>query len=193
MKALILAATFLAPVSLLQAEATPVHWKGSSEIQFSGTSTLHEWAGKVTTQPFTATVLTDEAGQPVRLDATVQVKVAGMDTAEADRDKNLRKAMNVTGFPLITGTMDAPFTQIMDQRTHRPAALPLKLELLGRKHNVAATISHWAATSKTASFDLDFDLSLKECGITVPTILFVIRVGDTINLHANVKLARSND
>ena len=190
MKALIPAFIVL---SLQVQAATPVPWMGSSEIQFSGTSTLHDWAGKVVAQPFTATVTTDAAGRPTHVDATVQVKVAGMDTAEPDRDKNMRKAMNATSFPLVTGTIDAPFSQIMDAQTKHPATLPLALELLGRKHNVNARISHWEATDKTSNFDLDFKLSLKECGITVPSVLLVVRVGDTIKLHATVKLVRSSD
>ena len=191
MKALILT---LAALSLQAiAAAPPVPWHGTSEIQFSGTSTLHEWGGKVAAQPFTVMVTPDASGGPSSLEATVQVKVAGMDTAEPDRDKNLRNAMNATGFPLITGTLNAPFSSIVDAHTKQPAALPLTLELLGQKQSVPARISRWEATDKTATFDLDFDLSLKKCGITVPTVLFIIRVGDAIKLHATVKLVRSNN
>ncbi|MDB6072765.1 MAG: hypothetical protein JWO89_405 [Verrucomicrobiaceae bacterium] len=40
---------------------------------------------------------------------------------------------------------------------------------------------------------LEFKLSLKDCGINVPSKLLIIRVGDTIKLHASVKLKRAND
>lgn len=183
----------LAASLALHSQAATTRWKGASEIVFAGTSTLHSWSGKVKAEPFAATVVTNDSGQPTHLEAKVQVKVAGMDTAEPDRDTNMRKAMNATGFPLITATMDAPFTQIMDPAAKQPATLPMVLELLGKKHQVAGRISQWKNNGKEADFDLEFELSLKDCGITVPSVLLVIRVGDTIKLHASVKLLRTTD
>ncbi len=185
-------AVFLA-LAAAQAQAGTTAWKGRGDILFSGTSTLHEWSGKVTAQPFVAKVTADDAGQLQRLEAVVAVKVAEMDTAEAGRDKNMRKSMQAGDFPLVTATMNAPFSKIMDAGSKTPARLPFALELLGRKHQVNGKISHWKAAGNEASFGLDFELSLKECGITVPSVLFVVRVGDTIQVHATVKLQRSND
>ena len=190
MKCLVLA---LASLMALHASAGTATWKGSGDIEFAGTSTLHAWAGKVKTEPFSAIVVSSDAGQPQQLNATVQVKVLGMDTAEPDRNKNMRKSMNAAVFPLITATMETPFSKLMDPSSKQPATLPFTLELLGQKHPVTGRISHWKATDRDAAFDLDFELSLKDCGITVPTVLLFIRVGDTIKLHASVKLQRSND
>ena len=85
MKCLVLA---LASLMALHASAGTATWKGSGDIEFAGTSTLHSWAGKVKTEPFSAIVVSSDAGQPQQLNATVQVKVLGMDTAEPDRNKN---------------------------------------------------------------------------------------------------------
>ncbi len=65
------------------------------------------------------------------------------------------------------------------------------MTLLGKDQQVNAAISHWELKGDTATFDLDFDLSLKKCGIAVPSVLGIIRVGDTIKVHAPVKLVRS--
>ena len=184
---------FLAAAAALHSQAATTHWRGGSEIVFVGTSTLHSWSGQVKAEPFTAVVTMNDAGQPKQLDAKVQVKVAGMDTAEPDRDVNMRKAMDAPDFPLITATLSAPFTQIMAPAAKQPATLPFVLDLRGKKHQVTGRISQWKATDQQASFDLDFELSLKDCGITVPSVLLVIRVGDTIKLHASVKLQRTND
>jgi hypothetical protein len=62
--------------------------------------------------------------------------------------------------------------------------------LLGKEHEVDAAIDNWVLKGNTATFDLDFELSLKKCGIEVPSVLLVIRVGDTIKVHATVKLVR---
>ncbi len=182
----------LALLAFVMQTARAEAWKGNAEIQFNGTSTLHDWAGKVKAEPFAAHLTRDAAGKPEHLTAKVEVKVTGMDTAEPKRDENMRKAMKAASFPLVTGTIDAPFSEIMSPQSHQPAILPLTLELLGRKHQVKARISQWSEKDKTASFDLDFSLSLKECGIEVPSMLLVVRVGDTIKLHASVKLVRSN-
>lgn len=187
------AAVALLALLALPAQAATTPWKGRGDIVFSGTSTLHDWSGKVAAQPFTARVTSDDAGQLQRLEAVVKVKVAEMDTAEPGRDKNMRKAMRAPDFPLVTATVNAPFSKITETGSKTPSRLPFTLELLGRKHEVDGKISRWQAAGSEATFDLDFELSLKECGITVPSVLFVVRVGDTIKVHATVKLQRSND
>ncbi len=164
-------------------------WSGTSTIAFNGSSTLHDWGGKVDARPFTTTVTTDSAGNPAKVEATVTVEVAQMDTAEAKRDENMRKAMQATAHPLITGVIDTPFTAIR-QGDAAPATLPLKLTMLGQTQTVIGRISRWKQQGDKASFDLDFDLSLKKSGITVPSVLLFIRVSDTIRVHATVSLKR---
>jgi hypothetical protein len=182
-------AFLLAGGSTVGAAAT--QWTGTSDIRFNGTSTLHSWSGTVSAQPFTATVAMDENGNPTALKAKVTVKAAAMDTAKAQRDQNMHDAMKVGDFPLITGAMDTAFDQVMKPGERAPSHLPFKLSLMGKEHQVDAAISKWVLKGDTATFDLDFELSLKACGITVPSVLGIIRVGDTIKVHAPVKLVRS--
>lgn len=169
----------------------PTSWRGTSEIRFDGTSTLHDWSGTVPVDSFTAIVDMDEKGNPTALKARVVVKAVKMDTKEEGRDKNMRECMKVADFPLITGTMDTAFDRIMKPGGGAPSQLPFKLNLIGKEHQVNAAISKWTLKGNTATFDLDFELSLKKCGIKVPSVLFVVRVGDTIKVHASVKLVRT--
>jgi len=184
--------SFLALLLAFPAAAETSNWSGTSKISFDGTSTLHDWGGKVDAKPFVTTVTTDASGNPTRVQATVTVEAAKMDTTEAKRDENMRKAMKASEHPLITGVIDAPFTAIR-QGNATPATLPLKLTLLGKTQDIAGKISNWKLKGDKASFDLDFDLSLKNSGIKVPTILLVIRVADTIKVHAMVELKRSTN
>lgn len=170
--------------------ATPTQWRGTSVIEFSGTSTLHAWSGKVSPETFTAIVTMDDQGQPTALKAQVVVKAVKMDTKEPDRDKKMRESMKVADFPLITGTMDTSFDKVMMAGAKAPSRLPFTLKILGKEQQVDASISNWVLKGNTATFDLDFDLSLKQCGINVPSVMLVIRVADTIKLHASVKLVR---
>lgn len=163
-------------------------WGGKAEITFDGTSTLHAWGGKVTAEPFVADV-TMSGGKPQHVASTLQVKAARMDTDEAKRDENMRKAMKVTEHPLITGKIDADFSQIAASGT--PSKLPLTLTLLGKPQNITGTISNWKLNDNKASFDLEFPVSMKASGITVPSVLLFIRVGDGVKVRAHVTLTRS--
>jgi hypothetical protein len=87
--------------------------------------------------------------------------------------------------------MDTDFDKVMKPGEKSPSHLPFKLKIMGKEQQVDGAISGWKLKGDMATFDLDFDLSLKKCGINVPAALFVIRVGDTIKLHATVKLVRS--
>lgn len=167
------------------------NWDGTAEIAFSGTSTLHTWGGKVSAEPFTASVVTGDDGRPQSLSATVKVKAAGMDTANDKRDANMHKAMKAAEHPLIEGKFqDVSFASIMpDGKT--PSKLPFSLTLLGKRHDVVATVTNWKLSGDTATFNVNFSLSLKQCGISVPSALLVVRVGDKVKVNASVKLVRT--
>jgi hypothetical protein len=169
----------------------PTTWRGSASIEFAGTSTLHSWSGTVTPEPFTATVMMNDDGKPTALSSKVVVKVTNMDTKKDQRDENMRDAMKAKDFPLIVGTFDSPFEKIMPRGDSAPSKLPFKLTLLGKEQQVNGIISNWTLKGDVAGFDLDFDLSLKACGIKVPALLGIVRVGDTIKLHTTVKLTRA--
>ena len=172
------------------AQAGVSAWNGTSSITFNGTSTLHAWAGKVSAEPFVASVTMNDAGQPTALKAKVEVKAAGMDTAEPDRDVKMRKSMKVTDHPLISGVMDTAFDKIMGA-DGKPAKLPFALTLVGKTHQISASISNWKLSGNIATFDLDFPVSLKASGISVPTVLLFIKVGDGIKVHASVTLTQN--
>lgn len=163
-------------------------WNGSAAITFDGTSTLHDWGGKVSAQPFKADV-TMSGGKPQRIVSTVTVKAVEMDTQEAKRDENMRKAMKVTDHPLIVGKIDAKFSEVAEAGA--PTKLPIELNLLGKPQNVTGTISNWKLSGNKATFDLAFPVSMKASGISVPTVLLFIKVGDGIQVRASVTLTKN--
>lgn len=164
-------------------------WAGSAAITFSGTSTLHDWAGQVAAQPFTTLVASDATGVPTQISAKVTVAAKTMDTAEPKRDENMRKAMKVTEHPWIVAQVNAAVGEV-SQDGKTPATLPMKLKLLGKEQSVQGRISQWKLVGKKATFDLDFDVSLKASGIEVPSVLLFIRVGDAVKVHATVTLTQ---
>jgi hypothetical protein len=98
--------------------------------------------------------------------------------------------MKVTDHPLISASIDVPADQIAaDGKT--PTKLPMTLTLLGKPTKVTATITNWKLVVGKATFDLDFPVSMKASGISVPTVLLFIRVGDGVKVHASVTLTQS--
>lgn len=162
-------------------------WHGTASIRFDGTSTLHDWGGKVDAEPFKAEVAM-LTGKPQSVAAKVVVKAAKMDTADEKRDENMRKAMKAPEHPLIEAEIDSPFDDIAAAEI--PQKLPLTLTVLGKPKKITGTISNWRLSGDTATFDLNADLSLKKSGITVPSVLIFIKVGDAIKIHASVTLKR---
>ena len=173
--------------TLLISAADAENWNGSAQITFSGTSTLHAGSGTVAAEPFKTTVVMS-GGKPRRAASTVTVKVAEMNTDEPKRDQNLRQAMKISSHPLVTGKIDSDFNDIAASGS--PPRLPVELTLLGKPQRVTATISNWKLASGKATFDLEFPVSLKASGITVPTVLLFIKVGDTVKVRASVTLIK---
>lgn len=186
---LILLALVLSTGAQLMGAGTET-WSGSADITFSGSSTLHDWAGKVSAKPFSTVISINDAGNPTRVQATITVESAKMDTAEPKRDENMRKAMKAADHPLISATIDVPADKIAtDLKT--PTRLPMTLDLLGRSQQVTGLISNYKREGGKVSFDLDFPVSMKASGISVPSVLLFIRVGDAVQVHASVTLKQS--
>jgi hypothetical protein len=181
---------FLAFAAILSPASEPTTtWSGTARIAFSGTSTLHDWSGTVRAKPFDLKVRSSADGRPRHLSARVTAAAGEMDTADARRDANLRRCMQVTEHPLIEAVIDTPVERVAaDGKT--PTQLPFTLNLLGRPHSVVGSIRDWRQSGNKAAFDVDFEVSLKAAGIEVPSVLWLIRVGDTIRLTASVQLTR---
>ncbi|RBP38181.1 YceI-like domain-containing protein [Roseimicrobium gellanilyticum] len=171
---------------------TTTQWKGTAALTFAGTSTLHDWSGTVKAQPFLTTVGMTDSTKPSSIKAKVEVKVVEMDTKEPKRDENLRKAMRMADFPLVTGEIDTEFPKLMPGIGTAPQVLPIQLTLLGKSHSVMGVITNWKQNGDKASFDLDFEVSLKASGIRVPSVMLVIRVGDVVKVHAEITLQNTN-
>lgn len=171
---------------------TTTPWKSAATITFAGTSTLHDWAGAVNAQPFVTTVGMTDAGTPASIKARVEVKVADMDTKEPKRDENMRKALRATAHPLVVGDIDTQFSHLIPGIGTSPQVLPFSLTILGKTQSAIGTITNWKQKGDSASFDMDFDVSMKAHGIKVPTVMLVIRVGDVVKVHAKVTLQKVN-
>lgn len=156
--------------------------KSTATIVFKGTSTLHDFEGSVTSQPFLVTFKQDSETGQVVVSAAAAVSVANMTTAHKKRDKNMLKMLDQKNFALISGTLaDAP---IPAEGTGKAV---LKLKIRGVEKNVEATLSHWKRADDQVSCEMALDVSLKAFGLKPPSVLGLIRVGDTVHVECNLQ------
>lgn len=158
-------------------------WTGRADVRFQATSTLHDFAGTVRTQPFAGLVTFEDS--VAILSATAGVAVADMDTRHAKRDINMRKMFAADRFPLVTGVLEGarlgpPF----------PRQVPLRLTIRGHEQTVPAAITDVQLLDGRLRFDLALELSLRQCRLSPPVILGFIRVGDIVQVRMQVELEK---
>lgn len=168
-------------------------WKGSCEIKFSGTSTLHNFSGTVSAEPFTVTVTGIEKPATAQLAGVVKVKAADMDTAKPKRDQKMHDSMDVSTHTEVVvtlpkGTNMAQTKPATENEKLRPTQIPFTLTLLGKDQQMVGTISNWKHADGIATFKVTFTVSLKASGIKVPAVLGFVRVGDEITVEADLVL-----
>ena len=169
---------------LLASQAHPVRaevWQGKADIEFQGTSTLHDFSGTVRARPFTLVGTLEESS--ATLGGTATVAVAEMDTRHAKRDENIRKMFAADRFPLMTGAVDP----IRVEPATRPQ-LPLRLTVRDRTQTVPATLTRWQLEAGTLQFDLELVLSLRALGLSPPVLMGFIRVGDAVSVRIRAEL-----
>lgn len=164
----------VAAAALLGEQAPAASYPAQAEVRFHGTSTLHDFDGSVTPRPFTIT--RDDAS----FSARVHVRVADMTTANAKRDGKMRTMLSAPRFGEIVGIIeDAPIPQSADAR------IPLRLRIRDREQTLQARVVEWGAADGIA-FRLEFSLSLAAFALAPPSVLGMIRVGDTVAVSCTV-------
>jgi polyisoprenoid-binding protein YceI len=150
-------------------------------IRFSGSSTLHDFAGHATSEVFAAAVREDPATGRTLLSATVRVPLAGASTDHAARDLKMCRMFDTGHYPVAEGILsDAP----VPASGSGPVELVLRLH--GREHTLGATLSGWRTDGGTSSFRLDFPVSLRAFGLEPPSVLGMIRVADTVRVECSI-------
>jgi len=155
--------------------ATAAEYRGTARIRFSGTSTLHSFHGSVVSTNvqfrFTATNWT----------ASASVRVAEMDTDSRGRDRKMRRMFESERHPLIRGRVtNAPADTVAG------SVVTLRLKIRDRELPVPVTISEWKRTDESLELRGTGRVSLKAFGLKPPSVLGVIRVGDSVQLEIAV-------
>jgi hypothetical protein len=189
----ILAALFpLSFAGAAPAEPAKATIRGSCDVAFLITSTLHDVPGSARCLPFAAVLARDAAGRQVIPSVEVEVPVAGMDTRNRSRDVQMREMFLSERFPRIhAAAQDVDVDRLRAEtgkgREGNPS-IDLLLRIRDRERKVRATASNLKETGGQVTFDLEFPVSLGEFDLKAPSVLGIIRVGDTVSVKANFTL-----
>ena len=162
----------------LSSTAFAADYRGECAIDFHGTSTLHDFHGKAACQPFTVS-RTDGVVDLSRL----TVAVADMDTDNSKRDKKMREMFDEKKYPVITGSAGP----VALKDVHGKVSFKLKIRDIVKP--VTATVTNFVETDSRITADVAFTLSLAEYRLKPPSVLGMIRVGDTISVKATIVLS----
>jgi YceI-like domain len=167
--------------------------RGTCDLRFLGTSTLHEFTGTVRCLPFAASLVKGANGTSAVPEVLVDVPVEGMETGNRSRDATMRSMFESDRFPRIRGTVrNVDIDAIRQAEGEGKAGLDLSLRIRDVERNVRAAVTHLREEGSEVRFDLEFPVSLKEFGLEAPTVLFFIRVGDRVTVKGNVRLEISS-
>jgi len=171
---------------LLSAYSSAEELPGFASIRFSGTSTLHDFEGQVSADPFT--IYREENGKANIVSATAAVQVAEMDTDNKKRDRKMLRMFDQENFPLVHVIL--PPTSIFPEAE---AETTLLVTIRSVEEPVYATISEWRQNGDELSCTLKFNISLETFGLEAPSVMGLINVADTVHVECNInsKLLKS--
>lgn len=169
--------------------------KGSCQINFSGTSTLHDFSGTASCEPF---VVALDSQQPAGLrlvGETVEVAVADMDTDNNKRDKKMRAMFEADRFPFISGRIEALSPQVIERlaaaaRGNVNTQIKTHLKIRDTDLPQTARVSKILEDESQLELELEFELSLKAYQLKPPSFLGLIRVGDRVKVKIHLLLEK---
>jgi hypothetical protein len=158
----------------------PQPFHAVARIKFRGSSSLHDFAGQVNSQPFV--LMLSSNTWSAESDA-----IAGeVTTANARRDRNMWKMFSTNLYPkLWGGVTNAPRPE------NGSGKATLGLQIRNLRASWPVTITGWKETADEVRFHAEWEVSLKRYDLKPPSVLGVIQVGDVVRLAADVKATKN--
>jgi hypothetical protein len=144
-------------------------------VRFAATSTLHDFGGPLPAQPFLLLVSNGTWS------ASADVLSSQMATENTKRDRNMHQMLGTNDYPRIHGVVAAAPVPISAGTN-----VTLILKIRDKSQDLPVRIFNWTESTDEIRFQASWELSLKQYGLKPPSVLGVIRVGDTIKLEADV-------
>ena len=162
------------------ADASVQRLPAIAAIQFAATSTLHDFSGSLPSQPFTL-VLSNGTWS-----ADADVLSGLMNTAHEKRDRKMHEMFATNSFPKMHGTVTtAPIPGAAGTDA------TLRLIIRDKTNDLTARVTGWTEDASAIKFHAVWELSLKDYALKPPSVLGVIKVGDRIQLEADVTASKT--
>ena len=161
------------------ADAAVQQLPATAAIRFAATSTLHDFGGSLPSQPFTL-VLSNGTWS-----ASADVLSGLMNTAHEKRDRKMHEMFATNSFPKMHGAViAAPLPGVAGTNA------TLQLIIRDKTNALTARITGWTEDARAIQFRATWELSLKNYALKPPSVLGVIKVGDRIQLEADVTASK---
>lgn len=179
---------YLIPVIVALVFASSVFaddYRGDCTVAFKGSSTLHDFHGKGTCEPFTVSS-TDgivDMSKPA-------VTVAGMDTGNGKRDKKMYEMFEQKKYPVITASAGAVALKDFRKKAGESAKVNFKLKIRDIVKPVTGTVTNFVETDSRITADVAFTVSLADYQLKPPSVLGLINVDDKISVTTSFTLTK---
>lgn len=170
----------LLPLRISAADASVRQLPANATIKFASTSTLHDFGGSLPSQPFTLIISNGTWS------ASADVLSGLMNTAHEKRDRKMHEMFATNSFPKMHGKVNAA---PIPGATGTNAAL--RLTIRDKTNDLVVRITGWTENAGAIKFHATWELSLKDYALKPPSVLGVIKVGDRIQLEADVIAAKT--
>jgi len=165
-------------------------WTGTSDVKFRGYSTLHDFDGTVRAVPLNVNVRQAANGRIV--DATSDVKVKEMNTADEKRDANMMTMFKEAKFHLIKVEVSGAEERMLRPPSGKPGTMPVTLTISGTRGTANGAVTNVSESAAKVEFDLAFPVSLKAFNLEPPKVIGgVIKVRDNVDVTAHVVLKKA--
>lgn len=142
---------------------------------------MHDFSGTVESQPFKIQIQPADGDKPATWSAETDVIVKEMTTANKSRDKKMMEMFDAEKFPRIHGVIqDALLPQTAD------AKATMRLRIRDKELSIPVTLTQWKRTENLISFHASWEVSLKDYGLTAPSVMGIVRVADKVTLESDV-------
>jgi hypothetical protein len=184
---------FLTLALVLSAVPVPaLELRGECRVQFIGSSTLHDFEGTGSCEPFVLQLAEATGGEATLPETVLTVAVAGMQTGNASRDEKMRQMFGADRFPVIAGVLGGASLTELRRQLHEAdrgaQSFSLRLRIRDVEAPVAARVSQLVDDTRKLSFGLEFPISLAACRLEPPSVLGLIRVADEVRVKVSLSL-----
>lgn len=159
-------------------------YEGVCQSRFSGTSSLRNFSGQVTSKPFKVTIDIKDNQLFANWDTPITVKK--MKTSNTIQDSKMYEMFNYQKYPIIKGH----FTNLNLSKLSKQSTVPFTLTIRKKKKVIHAEVTDWKISDSKISFSLKFPVLLSDFQLKPPSLFGTVKVGDEVTVKSKFTLTK---